>query len=414
MTRTCDVVIQSLVYGGSGIARLPDGQAVFVPFVLPGERVRISICEERKGYVLADALEILQPSPLRIPPRCKHFTACGGCHYQHISYEQQVIYKEEILMEQLRRLGGFQPAVVSPAVPSAEPWQYRNSLQFHLSPRGRLGFKRSHTNQTLEISECHLPLPAISQVWPQIDMEYLPEMERVELRQGDDEEVLLVLYSHNSTPPEFEIELPLSAVQVSPAGQILLAGEDHLFITVLENPLRVNAASFFQVNIGLAEKMVSLLLEKTAINRQSVVLDAYCGVGLFSRFIAPLAGRCIAIENSPAACRDFAFNLDEFDNVALYEGLVEAVLPLLEEKPDLVILDPPRNGVRRRALAAILKMAPRQIVYFSCNPATLARDGQILLSAGYQLKETIFLDMFPQTYPIESMNIFIKTSDLKL
>jgi len=408
MNKTCDVVIQSLVYGGSGIARLPDGQAVFVPFTLPGERVRISICEERKGYVLAEALEILQPSPQRIPPRCRHFTACGGCHYQHTLYEQQVIYKEEILMEQLRRLGGIQPAVISPALPSAEPWQYRNSLQFHLSPRGRLGFERSHTSQTLEISECHLPLPAISQVWPQIDMEYLPEMERVELRQGDDEEVLLVLYSRNSTPPEFEIELPISAVQVSPAGQIILAGEDHLFITVLEKPMRVNAVSFFQVNTCLAGKMVSLLLEKTALNRQSVVLDVYCGVGLFSRFIAPLVGRCLAIENSPAACRDFAFNLDEFDNVALYEGRAEAVLPLLEEKPDLVILDPPRSGVGRRALEAILKMAPRQLVYFSCNPATLARDGRILISSGYQLNETIFLDMFPQTYHIESMNIFIK------
>jgi 23S rRNA (uracil1939-C5)-methyltransferase len=154
--------------------------------------------------------------------------------------------------------------------------------------------------------------------------------------------------------------------------------------------------------------MVSLLLEKVSFSKEMTILDAYCGVGLFSLFVAPLVNRCVGVEASSLACRDFAFNLDAFDNVSLFEGTAEEVLPLMELKPDLVILDPPRSGVERRALDALLKLSPGQIVYFSCNPATLARDARRLVASGYQLAETILLDMFPQTFHIESMNIFIR------
>ena len=408
MAETFTVTVQSLVYGGSGMARLPDGRAVFVPFTLPGEEVQVAIREEKKGFVQADPLEILQPSPQRIAPRCKHYTACGGCHYQHMGYEQQLDYKKAILAEQLQRLGGIQQPTINQVIPSPEPWHYRNSLQFHLTPQGRLGFEHSRSNQTLAIEECHLPLRALDQAWPQLDFEYLPEIERVELRQGDEEELLMVLSSTDPTPPEFETEMPLSAVHLSPQGHIILAGNDHLPITVLGKTFRVGAASFFQVNNWLAEKMVTQLLEKVSFSKDMLVLDAYCGVGLFSRFVAPLVGCCLGVESSPAARQDYAFNLDEFDNVSLYEGTAEAVLPLLEEKPDIIILDPPRSGVGNPALDAILRMSPRQVLYFSCNPATLARDVRHLLSAGYQLQETILLDMFPQTFHIESLNIFIK------
>jgi 23S rRNA (uracil1939-C5)-methyltransferase len=408
MNQNFEITIQSLVYGGSGIARLPDGRMAFVPFTLPGEKVRIAIREEKKGFVVAEALEILQPSSQRITPRCRHFSACGGCHYQHMAYALQLVYKKDILTEQLERIGGIEKPIVDQVLPSADVWNYRNSLQFHLSPQGKLGFEHSRSNQVLDITECHLPLPALNLTWPQLDFEYLPEIERVELRQGDEEEFLLVLHSRNAKPPEFETELPLSAVHMSPRGQIVLAGDDHLFFTILGKSLRVNATSFFQVNRSIAEKMVSLLLEKVSFSKEMTILDVYCGVGLFSLFVAPLVNRCVGVEASPLACQDFAFNLDAFDNVSLYEGTAEEVLPLMELKPDLVILDPPRSGVERRALDALLKWSPGQIVYFSCNPATLARDARHLHTDGYQLKETILLDMFPQTFHIESMNMFIK------
>lgn len=408
MDQTYEVVIQSLVYGGSGMARLPDGRMAFVPFTLPGEKVRIGIKEEKKGIVQGEIIEILQPSEFRFQSRCKHFMQCGGCHYQHMAYEQQLKVKQSILTEQLQRLGGIQKANISQVWPSPAPWNYRNSLQFHLSSRGKLGFERSRSNEILEIDECHLPLSAIDQAWPQLDFEFLPEIKRVELRQSDADELMLILHSSDAKPPEFETEMQLSAVHASPRGQIVLAGNDHLFFSVLGKSFRVNAASFFQVNPAVVEKMVSLLLEKFSFTKQMTVLDAYCGVGLFSRSIAPLVKTCLGVEASPHACQDFAFNLDEFDNVSLFEGQAEFILPLLEEKPDLVILDPPRSGVERQALEAILKMSPQQLIYFSCDPATLARDARKMLSAGYQLKETILLDMFPQTYHIESMNIFTR------
>jgi 23S rRNA (uracil1939-C5)-methyltransferase len=408
MDQNFEITIQSLVYGGSGIARLPDGRMTFVPFTLPGEKVRIAIREEKKGFAMAEALEILKPSSLRIAPRCRHFITCGGCHYQHMTYDQQLIFKKDILTEQLERIGGIEKPIINQGLPSAEAWNYRNSLQFHLPPQGKLGFEQSRSNQVLEITECHLPLPALNLAWPQLDFEYLADIERVELRQGDEEELLLVIHSRDAKPPEFETELPLSAVHVSPRGQIVLAGDDHLSFTILGKSLRVNAASFFQVNRSIAEKMVSLLLEKVSFSKEMTILDAYCGVGLFSLFVAPLVNRCVGVEASPLACQDYAFNLDAFDNVSLYEGTAEEVLPLMELKPDLVILDPPRSGVERRALDALLKWSPGQIVYFSCNPATLARDVRRLIASGYQLAETILLDMFPQTFHIESMNIFFK------
>ena len=408
MNAEFEVVIQSLVYGGSGMGRLADGRAVFIPFTLPGEKVKARVKEEKKGFVMAEVLEILQPSSQRIVPRCPHYGMCGGCHYQHIPYELQVAYKKEIFVEQLQRIGNMEIPLISQVMESDVAWNYRNALQFHLSPRGKLGFERSNSNDTLEIQECHLPCSALTETWPQLDFEYIPEIERVELRQGDEDEILLALYSQDATPPEFETELPISAVHISPQGQIILAGNDHLNISVHGKSMRVSAGSFFQVNHFIAEKMVSILLEKTHPTKEMIVLDGYCGVGLFSVFLAPLVSRCLGVEVSPSACQDFAFNLDACDNVELYEGTVEEVLPLLEVKPNLILLDPPRSGIDRRALAALVRMAPAQLVYISCNPATLARDAKHLIEAGYTLEESILLDMFPQTYHIESLNIFSK------
>lgn len=408
MNSEFEVIIQSLVYGGSGMGRLADGRAVFIPFTLPGEKVKARIKEEKKGFVMAEALEILQSSPQRIVPRCPHFRMCGGCHYQHIPYEMQVDFKQEIFIEQLQRIGGITNPRISQVVKSDAAWNYRNALQFHLSPNGKLGFERSNSHDTLEIHECHLSCSSLNETWPQLDFEFIPEIELVELRQGDEDEILLALYSQESTPPEFETELPISAVYISPQGQIILAGNNYLRISVLGKSLRVNAGSFFQVNQFIAERMISILLEKTHLTKEMVVLDGYCGVGLFSIFLAPLVIRCLGVEVSPSACRDYAFNLDAYDNVELYEGSAEEVLPLLEVKPDLVILDPPRNGIDWRALDAFVKMMPAQLVYVSCNPATLARDAKRLIETGYKLEESVLLDMFPQTFHIESLNFFSK------
>jgi 23S rRNA (uracil1939-C5)-methyltransferase len=170
----------------------------------------------------------------------------------------------------------------------------------------------------------------------------------------------------------------------------------------------VSAASFFQVNTGMAEKMVTHLQAKLPATPATTLLDVYCGVGLFSAFFAPRVGRLIGVESSPSACADFEINLDEFDNVELYEAPAEDVLPALDVKPDIVILDPPRAGLERRTLVALLVLDPQRIAYVSCDPSTLARDAARLYIGGFQLVQVTPFDLFPQTYHIESISIFEK------
>jgi 23S rRNA (uracil1939-C5)-methyltransferase len=156
----------------------------------------------------------------------------------------------------------------------------------------------------------------------------------------------------------------------------------------------------------MAEQMVKYLLANLPVTQASTLLDVYCGAGLFSAFLAPKCGRVIGVESSLSACEDFAFNLDEFDNVELYEGLAEEVIPHLEAQPDIVLVDPPRAGLEKRAVDGILKLDPQVIAYVSCDPSTLARDAARLIHGGYRLKEVTPFDLFPQTYHIESISFF--------
>jgi 23S rRNA (uracil1939-C5)-methyltransferase len=410
-----NITLSSLTYGGDSIGRLPDGRAVFVPFALPCETVSIELIEEKRGHARARLLEILTPSPQRITPKCTHFSECGGCHYQLLSYADQLAAKTAILSEQLQRIGGLADPPVRPAIASLEPFNYRNHIQFHLSPEGKLGYYRAQTNTVLPIRECHLPEAPLNILWPQLDFEALPEIERVGLRMGVNEDFQLILESHDPQTPEFSVEdLTLSAVHLSPAGAIVLAGSEAVYMEVLGRAYRVSAGSFFQVNTRMAEAMVQHILETlpkyTSLSEQSTLIDCYCGVGLFSAFLAPQVGRLVGIEASPSACEDFVENLDEFDNVELYEAPVEMILPQLDVRPGIILLDPPRAGLDRHALEAVLTLAASLLVYVSCDPATLARDAKRLAAGGYHLEQITPFDLFPQTYHIESISFWTRNT----
>ena len=405
----CEILINSLVYGGEGMGRLADGRAVFVPYVLPGERVRARLVEEKRGFARAALEEVLQASPRRITPRCPHFGTCGGCHFQHLEYSDQVQAKTEILKEQLERIAGLANPPLRPLVAAPSPWQYRNTIQFHLTPAGQLGFQRTGSHEVIPISECHLMEGALNDLWPQLDFEADSGIQRVELRLGADDNLLIALESDDPQPPEFSMDLPVSAVHLSPAGPLLLGGDDFTIFEVLGRPFRVSAESFFQVNTRQAEALVRHLLEILPVPPGGTLVDVFCGVGLFSAFLAPRAGRLIGIELSPAACQDFAANLDEFDHVELYEGAAEIVLPALQAKIDTMVVDPPRAGLEPRALDAIVRLAPPALAYISCDPATLARDARRLLAAGYHLDHITPFDLFPQTYAVESISLFTRS-----
>lgn len=402
---TFDLQLEKLTYGGDAMGRLPDGRAVFVPFGLPGERVRIHLTEEKRGFARGELLEVLDASLQRIDPRCVHFGVCGGCHYQNLPYEEQLLAKAEILRDQLTRIGRIENPPVQKTVASPSPWNYRNHVQFHLTEEGRLGYVRADAPAVFAIRECHLPEDTINSFWPQLEFDPGTNIERVSVRTGRDD-LMLILESDSPEVPELEIEAEISVAHVFAENTMVVAGNDHITISVLGRDFRVSAASFFQVNTAMAEKMVSHLLASLPITSSTTLLDVYCGVGLFSAFFAPKCERLIGIESSPSACEDFSFNLDEFEHVELYEGLAEEVIPHLEAKPDVILVDPPRAGLEKHVVDGILRLAPRFVAYVSCDPSTLARDARRLIDGGYRLKDVTPFDLFPQTYHIESISLF--------
>ncbi len=417
---TFDLTLTGLAYGGDALGRVPSGaggpdRVVFVPFGLPGERVRVGLIEERRGFSRARLLEILEPSPQRTVPRCKHFGLCGGCHYQHMPYDVQLKAKADILRDQFRRIGHIAEPPVHPAVACPTPYNYRNHEQFHLAPDGRLGYVAAFPSpQTvpvaglpvLPITECHLPEQAINELWPQLEFEPGSGIQRVSIRQGAGQELLVALESDSPDLPELEMEAGVSVVHVYAEHSAVLAGRDGLTMQVRGRDFQVSAPSFFQVNTAMAAQMVEHILEGAGAAQLSVVLDVYCGVGLFSSFLAPRCARLIGIESSPTACDDFTGNLDEFDNVELYEDAAENVLPSLDVQPDLVLVDPPRLGLAPAVVDGILRLRPRSVAYVSCDPSTLARDAARLLKGGYTLRSSTPFDLFPQTFHIESISWF--------
>jgi 23S rRNA (uracil1939-C5)-methyltransferase len=240
-----------------------------------------------------------------------------------------------------------------------------------------------------------------------LDVEAVAGVERVELRCDMRDEALMVLEGQALELPEMELDMPLSVVHHSPAGPIVMAGEGDLVYEVLGRRFLVSSTSFFQVNTPMAAEMVQHLLDELPLKPDSTVLDVYCGVGLFSAFLAPRVARVIGIELAESAVEDFAANLDEFDNVEIYQGPAEVVLPDLQVKADVIVVDPPRAGLERAALDALVEMRAPVLAYVSCDQATLARDAKRLLRGGYRLAQITPFDLFPQTAHIESISLFV-------
>lgn len=401
------IKIKSLVYGGYGFARLPNEKAAFVPFVLPDEEVRIQITEEKKGFVFADVVDIEERNPIRIAHRCAHFGTCGGCHYQHMSYHHQLEFKQDILLEQFKRIGKVEPEKIGTCIQSNDEWGYRNVMQFHLDKAGRLCFN-DRNNHLFPIEECHLPMPAIRELWPQVDFGEGLSIDRLEFRQNCEGDILINLYSPIRQVPEILAEMPISIIHHTDQDTLVLAGDDHLIFELGEKVFQVQASSFFQTNLGVAEQLALKVREIVQSHACRSVVDTFCGVGLFSAFLTDISDQIIGIESSLSACDDYILNLDKSDNTTLYQGRAEIVLPELKEKIDCVIIDPPRSGLQKELTRGLEELKPDLIIYVSCNPATLARDSRHLLKSGYQLIETILVDMFPQTFHIESINTFVR------
>ena len=411
------VRFEKLVFGGDCLGRLPDGRAVFVPFVLPCETAEIVITESKERFARGEVVRLLEQSPQRIQAPCPYFSICGGCHYQHLDYAQELKLKKELVVDQLQRIGKFSDLPPIEITPSPLPFGYRNQAQFHpvnsQDAALGLGFKKANSNEVIPIDRCLLIPDDLNELLDQIELDPESGINRLTMRIDSDGELMLVFEGESDEPPELNIELPISSAYLSPSGQSYnLSGNDALVYNVLGKEFLVSPESFFQINLPVAEGMLRHVLSLVENQQNLNILELYSGVGLFTHFLAPHANQLTAIESSPSSCFDFVSNLDEFDNVSLYEGTVEEILPGLTDQihpVNLVLLDPPRAGLNARARQALIDLAPDQIIYISCDPSTLARDLKHLSETGYILQTLRAFDMFPQTAHVETITVLRRT-----
>jgi 23S rRNA (uracil1939-C5)-methyltransferase len=424
-----EIRLDGIAHGGEALGRDRD-RVVFVPYAIPGESVRVELLEEKPRWARARLLEVLEPSPDRVDPPCPHFgpEKCGGCQWQHIAYERQASLKQEILADHLHRLGYIaEPpvadiiALAAPALPdrpAAETdvltFRYRNQTRFAVGADGRLGFRpMARAREVIPIDRCLLLHERLDDLHGALDLLW-SSLTGVILRAGiatPEGQALVLFETASDEQPELEIDLPAACAVQTPRGVQPMVGEPWLEEQVAGRVYRVSAESFFQANTIGAEALVEVVASYLEPRADDCLIDAYCGVGLFSLALADSLGQVIGIESSPSACEDFAHNAGAADNVCLHEGAVEDVLPTLRDQgqpADLVVLDPPRAGAGAEVLSHLAAMNPRRIVYVSSDPAALARDAVYLTAAGYRLAEVQPLDMAPQTAQVDSVALWAR------
>ena len=400
---TFELTLDEMVHGGQTLGRHA-GRAIFVPYAIPGERILARLTDDRGRYAFAAGATLLEPSPHRVEPRCPHFGpgGCGGCHFQHIDYAAQRGYKRDVVIDQLTRIGGFSDPVVHPTLPSPDAWAYRHHATFHVDAEGSLCFVGTDNQTLIPIEECHIIRPELLDLFYELNLDGIPELDRVRLQSGSDGDLMAILSTRDDEAPELEVTLPVSInFLLSDNEPVNLIGASHVTYAVRGRRFRVTAGGFFQVNLPQAAALVDLVLARLDLRGGESVLDLYAGVGLFTAFIAERASLVTSVESYPPAVTDADENLADLDNIDLIEGNVEDVLPDLDGPFDAAVLDPPRTGLDVRALDALVAHAPGRIVYVSCEPSTLARDAKRLVKHGYRLVNVQPVDMFPQTYHIE-------------
>jgi len=420
-----DLKIEKLIYGGEGLAH-HEGSAVFVPFVLPAERISASPVERKKKFIRARVERVIEASPTRAAARCPHFGVCGGCDYQHMPYEAQLQYKTDILRETLRRLGRIEwpGEIVAHASP---PWGYRNRAQWKVRPLGEadgaglgIGYFRANSTALCAVEDCAILSPLLLKTLLALrgaaaNGSFPRELREIEAFAGANDSKLLVTATFAGFPSRAE-ELVQTIRGILPELESVLFHDPTRERMELDGPgfieceagghnYRVGHLSFFQVNRFLAGELANEVAGNDANGR--LALDLFAGVGLFSVPLAARFERVVAVEANPASARDLESNVTGTGvggrAIEVRTTDVERFLEKFREKPDLVVLDPPRAGLTLEAAKLLARMAPARITYVSCEPPTLARDLAALVGAGYEITAVHLFDLFPQTFHMEAV-----------
>lgn len=428
--------IEKVVYGGAGLAHPAEGEAagraVFVPFTLPGELVEASASESKGGVVNAELVQIVEPSSDREKPKCAHFGECGGCHYQHATYEAQLALKTGILQETLERAGLAElPAI---QVHAGEPWEYRNRIRLRVAKVDgvlRVGYLRRGSNDFLPITMCPIAAPIL---WRAVEAllklaetsdaaRWMEKITEVDFFMAQDESALQMTVFTQHRVAGFDAfceRLRALLPELVGAGISMLSAEgsrraerpraiadwgaEGLSYAAAGEKYWVSRGGFFQVNRSLVEELVRIV---TTDRRGTLAWDLYAGVGLFSRVLKTSFDEVVAVE---AAADDLAKTFKGGGRRAIAATTVEFLRGAVvqRERPELVVMDPPRAGVGAEVCTLLGRVAAKEIVYVSCDPVTLARDLKALIDFGYRIRELHMVDMFPQTFHQETVVVLVR------
>lgn len=441
-----EVTIADLNDAGEGVGR-KDDRVVFVPDTVTGDRALVRLVRVKPQYAYGKLHELLEPSPYRIRPRCIVADKCGGCQWQHIDYEYQLEAKRHQVIQALERIGGIPQPPVAPTLGTNSSLEYRNKATYPLgissTHQVQAGYYQKGTHHLINLNQCPVQdsrlNPLLAEVKQDIQkqgwqiyqegeklgkkVKARSQVRHLSLRIGRRTgEMLLTLVVTNWHLPQVEEQartwlnrypqlVGVCLNQNSLTTNVIfgqetrcVAGQAYLREEFADLQFQLRAETFFQVYTEQAEALLQVILEQLALQGNEILLDAYCGIGTFTLPLAQRVRQAIGLEVQPASIQQAKINaeINKIDNVKFYVGQVEKLLPQLDVKPDIVLLDPPRKGCDRLVLDTLLQIKPQHIVYISCKPATLARDLKLLSSAGeYQLTHVQPADFFPQTAHVE-------------
>ncbi|OPJ65149.1 23S rRNA (uracil(1939)-C(5))-methyltransferase RlmD [Clostridium oryzae] len=427
-------------YEGEGVAK-PDGFPIFVEGALKGEKVKVKIVRLNKSHGFGKLLEIVEKSPSRIEPVCPIYKRCGGCGLQHMDYKEQLRFKTDRVRDCVERIGKVSGAVIHDAIGMENPYRYRNKVQLpvgNLNGQNLVGFYAARSHEIVDINKCYIQdeiadkVIQVTKLWmKEFKIAAYDEKKRtgvlrhVMVRKGfKTGEVMVVLVTNGKKLPCKQELITLLAENIEGIKSIIqninsqktnvilglenktLWGSDNITDYIGKFKFNISPVSFFQVNPVQTEVLYGKALEYAGMTGNEIVFDAYCGTGTITLFLSQKAQKVYGVEIIPEAIENAKENarLNGVDNVEFFVGESEVVIPDMIKKgikADVVVVDPPRKGCEASLLMAISDMAPKKIVYVSCNPATLARDLQLLEEKGYKTKEVQPVDMFPWTGHVE-------------
>ncbi len=398
-----ELVPTDIAHGGEAVARV-DGKAFFVAGAIPGERVVGDVVVDKGSWGRVHLVDVLTPAPERIDPPCPHFSQCGGCQWQYVDHATQLRWKTSVVAGQLAHLGKVADPLVRDALAAGSPFGYRNRMDFAVD-HDRPALSRPRSHRTVPLDLCLLLLPELAAVFERLGD--LTGVHRLTLRAGvATGEVLAVV---GGRIPDQAAHWGCAVAQSRRGTVYPVEGDPAVHEVVGGVRFRITGRAFFQSNTTGAELLVRLVSEAAALTPGDTLLDAYAGGGLFGATVGRSAGRVVAVESDKVAFSDLRANLRAAglaDHQAVH-GRAEAVIANLDEYWDVAIVDPPREGLGEAGIAAVTAARPRTVVYVSCDPASLGRDTWMLNRSGYRLEWAAPVDLFPQTYHIETVARFV-------